>query len=295
MLFAASLMWSLVGVLVKAASSMVDSSIITLSRFLFGVLFLGAFLLIKDKKIKVVLKSPWIWIGALGKCCNYIFENLGISIGFAYGNIIVMPLQSLILLVISTLFFKEKLTAKHWFAAGLCFIGVFFVSWNGLPLSVLLDTNMLVFVLFAFSSIGASFHFLSQKVLIKNTDSGTMNFSMFLISTLITALPVPFTGSVKGEFSTVALLALIGLGFITGISFYLYANSLKKVPFIVAVIVGNSSSLFTLIWARLFFNEPITPYIIFGSILFVVGIIFINIPAGKIVRKKQPCQADADF
>lgn len=278
LIFLVTVMWSLVGIMVKTAYTMVDSFTITFGRFFFGVLFLAALLIFKGSKIKVHWKSWWIWVGALGKSANYIFENLGISLGYSYGNIMVMPIISIFSLLASALYFKERISRKSWLAMIFCVVGIMLVIWNGLPLSEILDTSLFTTLLFVLSGIGAGFHFLSQKVLIDSMDSGNMNFSVFLFASLFTAAPLPATFKIQGPFNLWALLSLILLGFITGITFYIYANALRRVPFVIASILGNASALFTLLWSWLFFQEPITSYIITGVCIFLFGVILLNIP-----------------
>jgi len=280
-----SVLWSLVGVLVKSSSLMMNSSVITFCRFFFGIIFLGLLMMFKNRKIRLCWKSKWIWLGAAGKCCNYICENLALTIGHSYGNILIVPFQTIFLILASVLFFKERLGFKSLTAAALSLIGGFLISWNGLPLSVLFQSNAVTTLLFLLSAVGTSFHVLSQKLLIDTLDSGNMNFSMFLWCSLATALPLPFNFKFTGSFNIWSLLALVCLGFITGISFYLYADALGKVPFLFAVIISNSSVLFALLWSHLFYKEPITMYIISGTVIFLIGIIMLNIPKGVSLRR----------
>jgi drug/metabolite transporter (DMT)-like permease len=291
LVFIAALMWSFVGILVKIASTMVSSSIISVARFLFGVIFLGVILLIRDRKISVHWKSKWIWIGAIAKSCNYIVENIAISRGYAYGNILVMPIQALFLIIVSAVYFKEKIEGRHWLAILLCILGVFLVSWNGLPMDVFFKTNVITTLLFTLTAIACGFHTLSQKVLIQSMDSGHMNFSVFLWSIILTALPTSFSFHLTGSFSVWAILALVALGLITGVSFYIYANALKRVSFVVAVILSNSSVLFTLLWSRLFYHEPITTYIVSGALLFLFGVILLNLPKDMFLWKEKSLTA----
>ncbi len=278
LLFITVVLWSFVGILVKTAALMVDSSTITLARFFFAVVFLGIMVLLRDKRITIHWREKWIWYGVLGKSINYICENIGLSIGYAYGNILVLPIQTIFMIFISIFYFKEKLDSKGMIAVVLCVAGALLISWNGLPASVFLKNNLLTTLLFIASAIGVVFHMLSQRVLIKTLDSANMNLSVFLFSSMLTALPLPFTFRYSGTFHPWAFLSLVGLGLITGLSFFLYANALKRVTFLTAVIVGNSSILFVLLWSKLFFNEPVTPYIVTGALIFLVGIVLMNIP-----------------
>lgn len=279
LLITAAMMWSFVGVLVKYASMMVDSSTITFCRFFFGVVFLG--LLIKTKKLGCNLswKNKWIWIGTIGKCINYIFENIAIAIGFAYGNIIGLPIQTVFLATVSVLCFGEKINLRKLVSILLCIIGVILVSWKG-SIYELINSNITT-VLFTISAIGAGLHVISQKKLVGRVDAANMNFSMFLLCTIITAAPMPYTFHVTGDISLIAWFALVALGLITGISFYLNSKVLEKLPLLVIAVVTNFSVIFSLLWAWLFFKEPINIYVISGAITFVLGIILLSVPERK--------------
>ncbi len=286
LLLLATLAWSFVGVLVKTAATMVDSSIISFARFFFGVVFLGVYLLIKDRKIRLWTAFVWIWLGALGKAANYIFENIALSIGFSYGNILVQPVQTVVLLFAARLLLKEKISGRGWIASAFCVLGVLIIGWNGLPLDELLDGNGLTTLLYTLAGIGAAVHVWSQRVLVKKMDSGNMNFSVFLWASLITAAPIPVQSEgFAGQITFGAWAALIILGVITGLSFLSLAEAMKRVPFAIVAIVGNCSVFFSILWSHLFFHEPITGYIICGTFVFVAGFLILNMKLPKRASK----------
>ncbi|EXX91277.1 hypothetical protein BG53_08535 [Paenibacillus darwinianus] len=272
------LMWSLVGTFVKISLTMVDATTVTFFRFFFGVVFIALLLLIKDRKIQLRGNLTWIWFGAAGKTANYIFENIGLHYGYSYGNMLVTPIQTVFLLFMTVFYFKEKVTPANWVAAALCIGGVLIVSWNGLPLQLMFENSGFTTLLFAGAGIGAGFHFLSQKVLLRSMDAGNMNFSVFFWASLITLMPLPWTFEWSGTVEADALLALVVLGFITGVSFYFFSIALAKVSFLVAVLVGNAAPLFMILWGRLFFNDPVTLYIMVGTAVFLAGILLLNLP-----------------
>jgi len=287
LLFLAVLSWSFVGILVKSASLMVDSATITFARFSLGIVFLGLLLFWRDKRLRVHINNKWIWIGALGKCCNYYFENIALSIGYSYGNILVGPIQTVLLLLLSAFYFKEHVSRQGWAAAAICILGVLVISWNGLSPVQMLASNGLTTLLFVISAVGTTFHVLSQKVLIQSMDSENMNFSVFFWCSLLMALPLPAQAHTTGEFSLWGLGALILLGLITGLSFNWYAKAMKKVSFTVLILVGNSSVLFSILWSYLFFREPVTIYIIFGALMFIGGLLMFNWPFKQAKLSKQ--------
>lgn len=288
LLLLATLAWSFVGVLVKTASTMVDSSIISFARFFFGVVCLGIYLWIRDGKIQLRIGMKWIWLGAIGKAANYVFENIALRIGYSYGNILVQPVQTVVLLFAAGLLFKERITARGWAAAAFCVAGVIVVGWNGTPLDELAAGSGLTTLLFTLAGIGAAIHVLSQRMLLKTMDNGNMNFSVFLVSTLIVAVPVPIQShGFTGPVTVWAWGALVLLGIITGLSFFWFAEAIKRVPFMVVAIVGNSTVLFAILWSYLFFHDPITIYIIGGTVIFVAGFLLLNVPSPRKQEKRE--------
>ncbi|NIK79227.1 drug/metabolite transporter (DMT)-like permease [Paenibacillus castaneae] len=289
LLLLATLAWSFVGVLVKAASTMVDSAIISFARFFFGVICLGIYLFIRDGKIQLRFGMKWIWLGAIGKAVNYMFENIAIKIGYSYGNILVQPVQTVVLLFAAALLFKEKISTRGWISAAFCVAGVIIVGWNGTPLDELVHGSGLTTLLFTLAGIGAAVHVLSQRKLLETMDNGNMNLSVFLLSTLIVTVPIPVQShGFIGPITAWAWGALVLLGVITGLSFFWFAEAIKRVPFAVVAIVGNCTVLFTILWSYIFFKDPITIYIISGTLIFVAGLLLLSLPKLRRSVKKSP-------
>lgn len=277
-----TLMWSFVGVLVKSASFMIDSWWISFFRFSIGVLFLAIFVKIIEGRIHLSWRNKWIWIGAAGKSINYIFENLGVSAGYAFGNIVLFPMQTLFLLFLTIFALKqEKATVFTAVSVVLCMLGVILVGWNGVPLDQLLSLNGWIMLIFFISAVGSTFHVFSQKMLLNSMSSANMNFSMFFVASFMTAAPLPFYGQATGDFQWNPVLSLVLLGLITAFSFYLYAQAIRRISFMVAAILANSSVLFSLLWSWLFYREPISWVTIVGAFLIFVGIVAANWPSTK--------------
>jgi drug/metabolite transporter (DMT)-like permease len=286
-LFLATLSWSFVGILVKTAAAWVDSTTITFARFALGIVFLGILLVWRDKKLRLRINHKWIWIGAIGKSCNYLFENIALSIGYSYGNILVGPIQTVILLLVTAFYFKEQVSRRGWVAAALCIAGVLFISWNGLPLHKMIASSGLTTLLFIISAVGTVFHFLSQKILIQSMDSENMNFSVFFWCSVMMVVPLPLQAHTTGPFSL--------WGLITGLSFNWYAKAMKRVSFTALILTGNVSMLFSILWAHLFFRDPITVYILCGVGLFIGGLLLLNWPLKKAkLRTEKPAAAEPE-
>jgi len=279
----ATLAWSFVGVLVKLVSPMMDSNVISFYRFFIGVLFLGGYMLFKNRSLDLRMGFKWIWIGGAAKAGNYLLENYAITLGYSYSNILIPPVQTTAILLLSVWLLKDRVSSRGWVAAGLCMLGVLIIGWNGVPLEELMAGNGLITILFICSGIMAGLHVVSQRKLIAQLDSGSMNLSIFTISALLLAPSIPLHPS-YGLISSSTLIgwaALIALGLITGLSFMWYAEGLKRVPLTAVAIMGNFQVLFTVVWSLLFFDEPITQYVFIGIAVFIAGIMFLQLPIAR--------------
>ena len=277
----ATIMISFVGTLVKVASPMVPASALTLSRFFFGVVFLLLVCLIMRHRPRLYFRSKWIWAAVVFKCMNYFFENAALHHGSSYGNIIVFPIQAVSFCFFAAYFFKEKIGPRKILATTFCITGILIVSMNGVSLSAFFNSSLKTLLLFIFAAIGAAGFVLSQKMLIDTVDAKDMNISVFLVCTLISLVPVFIERREFHAFRTGSFLALVGLGAITGIAFLLIAYSLKHMSLVVSGMIQSSSTLFTLLWAILFWHEAVTGWIILGAAVFLCGLALINIAPKK--------------
>ncbi|TLS49560.1 DMT family transporter [Paenibacillus antri] len=283
----ASLSWSIVGVLVKIAGLQFDSYTITFARFSIGVVALAGVVYFSRHSLRPATFYKWIWIGAIGKSANYLFENVAITIGHAYGNMLVQPIQTIVLLVAGIFLFKERLTAKSWLSGAVVLGGVLLITLNGRSLGDAIAEQGWITALFALSGIGAALHFLSQKMLLDSMNDVSMNYSIFFWASFVSAVPLPFAADWQPSFVPGAWLSAAGLGLITGFSFLMLSKALRTVKFSVAVIVSNMAALFTVLWSGVFLREPITMYIVIGAFTVVAGMTMLNWP-GKPKPSVEP-------
>lgn len=286
-LILAALSWSIVGVLVKIASLQFDPFTITFARFAVGAGALAFFLAAVRRKLWPEAANRWIWIGALGKLANYLFENAGVAIGYAYGNVIVPPIQTIVLLLIALLIYKERLPVRRWIAAAIVFAGLTAITLNGRSIGGALAAEGWVTLLFVLSAVGAALHFLSMKKLLDAMNDVSANYSVFLWASLLAALPLPFTAEWEPGFVPGAWLSAAALGLITGVSFIMLSKGLRVVNFTIAVIVTNLASFFTVIWAWLLLGEPITGHIVAGAGAVVFGMVLLNWQGKAVPREEQ--------
>lgn len=291
-LLCVALMFSFGGTCVKIISPYFGPEYITFFRFLFGVLFL---LLLKawkkdhfPKNFRELLMQNWRWIlfGGVAKWLAYFTENYALTHGLSYGNIVTQPVQVIFITLSSVILFKDKLSLRQIFCIFLCISGVLCISLNGRPVSVFLEGNVFLMILFIISGICAGSHVLSQKMIGDKMDIIDSNLAIFTISSFFSLLPtIPSTlaGHLAGVRPTIScIIAIVAFGgLITGLGFYLNAKALKLVPFYMVPVIQSTMAIFAITWGVLFFQESITIYIVGGTATFIVGLIGLQLKSQK--------------
>ncbi len=294
-LLCVAIMFSFGGTCVRLISPHFGPAYITFFRFAVGVCFLLLLKAVKRQSWQknffsaVRLASGWILFGAAAKWVAYLTENYALSHGPSYGNIVTQPAQTVFLTLSSVLLFKEKLPPRKLLCILFCMAGVLCISWNGRPLYVFFQENVLLTGLFILSGFCAGCHVLSQKMIADQMDIIDSNLSIFAVSAVLSALPlIPDAAGggligVRPDLGCVA--GILVFGFITGIGFYLNARAILLVPFYMVPIIQSTMAIFAILWGVLFFHEKISIYIIGGTVMFITGLIGLQL---KGFNKKQP-------
>lgn len=286
-LFAVAFMFSFGGTCVKLISPHFGPAYISFFRFAVGVCFLLLLKMIRRQHFRQDFLSTarqvlgWLLFGAAAKWVAYLTENYALSHGPSYGNIVTQPAQTIFLTLSSVYLFREKLPPRKLFCILLCMGGVLCISWNGRPVEVFFQENILLTGLFILSGICAGCHVLAQKMIADRMDIIDSNLTIFAFSAILAALPlIPDVaeGSMAGvrpDFGCVA--GILAFGFITGIGFYLNARAIPLVPFYMVPVIQSTMAVFALLWGILFFHEQISWFIVSGTGMFLIGLIGLQV------------------
>ncbi|MDD3367271.1 MAG: DMT family transporter [Lachnospiraceae bacterium] len=264
------------GTLIKFSRLMVNPETITFARFFLGIFFLFAILRIQKTKVRWHFLSLLVWVGAISKSIHYLGENYGVSQGFSYGNIIVWPAQTVFLAFASVILFHEKPSKRNLLSILLCVTGIGLISWNGVSLSDYIQNHLFLTCIFLVAAAGSAVFTIVQKKLLSQMSSAEGNLSMFAIASGITLLPIISTGTGYQGVHVSSLLSLLALGAVTGITFLMIADSMKTVPLYLVPVIQSTTVIFSIIWGVLFFHEPITVYIVAGTLVFLIGLVLLK-------------------
>ena len=247
-----------------------DSLQIVLLRTLMGSLLLIALFFItggkltfyKHKKQFMYLAVSGIAMGASWMFLYEAYDRIGVSISsllYYCGPMIVM--------VLSPIIFKEKLTANKIIGFIIVIIGAFLINGDALynKVDVLgIICGLLSAVMYSFMVI-----FNKKSVNIAGLENSTLQL---FISFLTVAI---FVGTKQGyvmEISPSSILPIFILGLLnTGFGCYLYFSSIGKLPVQTVAICGYAEPLSAVVFSVLFLNEAMSPLQILGGAMIIGG------------------------
>ncbi len=272
------------GVFIKSAEEFLTAPMLSLSRFVLGVFFLSILQLLRRKKIRFTFVSPWIWVGGISKAVNYLGENFGVSRGYSYGNVIIPPVKTVVILAISALILHEKLRVRDYIGTVLCTVGVMAIAMGGAASTATGATDWVAFAAFFIGGVAVAVMSLAQKKLVQDMDTLVMNDSMFTVGGLFTCAVLAFMPgqlALTGPVTSAGIFGLLALGLITGVAFWVLSEVMKVLPLFVISVIQSGQSVLTLIWAVLIRHEPVSPQAVAGTLLFIGGILLMQLKIGK--------------
>ena len=276
-----ALLFSFGGTCVKLIRPFFTPSMITFLRFLVGMFWLLGLKLVLRQRFREVfaaaLKSKWGWLlfGAAVKYLAYITENTALSAGVSYGNILTRPVQIIVHTVLGVFVLRERMNAAKWTGIALCVSGILLITWNGTPADQLLSDNIFLTLLYVASGIFAGLFVFAQKKTADGIDVLDSNLIMFAMAAVMSfGVPLGQGEVLPPSVPNLSCVAAILLfGFITGIGFYLNAKAIPLVSFQMVALLQSTTVFFSLAWGILFFGEAVSGWIIAGTLLFVAGIV----------------------
>ena len=283
-----ALIFSFGGLMIKSVGTMFSPFLTSCLRFTIGIAMLFLIQRIRTGRIRLTLTDRVILIGGVCKALHYLAENFGVMRGFSYGGVLVWPVQTIVVFLVSTLVYREKTGLRTLAGTILCVAGVITISWNGASLSVFLGSGWITMAALVLAGIGAAGFSISQKARIREMDIVEMNASMFTFGWLTTLLVlIPTVPHATGAVNISGTISMLLLGIITCVGFLLQAAGIRTVPLLIATIIQSSSTVLTILWGVLIYHDPISRYVVLGTVFFMTGIVLVNLSAMKSRHNEQ--------
>lgn len=277
--------WGLISLFIKPMSAMGYTSMqICAMRTVFAALFMFLFLLIKDRSLlKIQIKDIWMFIGTgilsltFFSCCYFTtIVNCGAAVA-----VVLLYTSPVFVMLMSALFFKEKLTARKLLCLCLTLCGCTLVAGLIGTSSPLLMKALLI-------GLGAGFGYALYSIFgtfaTGKYSSLTITFYTLLlagIALVIITGPSACIESVNVEsFPYILGLAIVN----TVIPYIAYTYGLSKMEAGKAAVLVTVEPLVGCLLGILLFKESVTVLKIIGIVLIFVSIILLSLPA-KTKRK----------
>jgi drug/metabolite transporter (DMT)-like permease len=259
---------------------------IVLLRSLLGSLLLIAIFFFSRYKLTVLRHKRdtiYIAISGLAMAANWLFlfeafTQIGVSMGMLInysGPAIVMALSPLV--------FKERVTWPKIIALLAALLGVFLISGQAVKEGV----NAWGLLCAGLSAVAYAAMVIFNKMSKKIT--GMENSTLQLFFTFVTV--AVFVGFKQGFYMEIAAgdwLPILWIGLLnTGVGCYLYFSSIGKLPVQTVAICGYLEPLAAVVFSVLFLSETMLPIQIFGALLILGGAVFAErTRSGKPLKKR---------
>ena len=285
MILTAAAGWGVIGVFSRPLSTMgLDAIQVTFIRSITVVAAMGIFLFFKDKSLfRIRLKDIWIFLGT--GLVSVVFFNVCYFLTIEHATLaaasILLYTAPCFVMLMSAVFFKEKITVQKMAALMLAFLGCALASGFA-------GGNIGTFALL--TGIGSGFGYATYsifgKVALKRYQTYTVIFYTFVVSTVVL---LPFANvsdiavTLSGDFGNI--LTALGLGIIsTFMPYVFYTSGLKYVEAGKASVLAFAEPMVATIAGIVVFNEPLYLKNAAGILMIFAAIVLLNIPLAKTTK-----------
>ena len=278
--FLAVFLFSTVGVGFKLAVSRIDSFSVAVMLGLLATLALLIYLIVVGKARRIIPelnKHAWFFLiaGIIGLGIQQITYLKGYQLLPASQVVVLFNSYPLLMVLISTLFFREKISFKSVLCVLVGFLGVYILISKGTLLK--LDLNLGTLITFAAALSWALF-----SVLIKHkkfdVEIGMFFFNLFGVLFLIALIPF-FPVNFQITFTELAGLTYLGV-FTMALAFVLWNRALHYAPTSLCSNIVLMTPLLSVLLIFLVLKEPIVLSQLLGLVL-IVGSVLLNISITK--------------
>ncbi len=272
-------LWGVTGIFVRIINAAgLDNFQLMFFRSVITAVGIGGFLLITDKsKMKIDLKDWWYFFGSgilsfftFSLCYFYTISAASMSVAA-----ILLYTAPFFVMLMSAIFFKEKITAAKIIALIMAAVGCFMICGT--------ETNVTLTPFIVFIGICSGFCYalysIFGRVALKKYSSATVTAYTFIFSTIGTLFVVDFNqiGSVAASRPDIILLTVIFTVLSSVLPYIFYTYGLKYVESGKASIMATIETVVASLAGIIVFNEKLTLIGFVGMVLVLFAVVMLNI------------------
>lgn len=231
--------------------------------------------------------KQWVFIAFIG-CLGYYVSSLLDFLGLQYVSAgierLILFIYPTLVLLMSALFFKQKIKLRQWMAVLVTYAGLLIAFVSEVDLNFSGDKNFYFGSLFIFlCAITYALYIVGSGRIIPQVGAAKFNSYAMSFACVGVLLHFIFTSEQSlFHLDPKVYLYSISMAILsTVIPSYLVAEGIKRIGSDNAAIVGSVGPVSTIIQANLFLQEKITLYQLLGTALILFGVLLIS-------RKSKP-------
>lgn len=248
------------------------SEIVVLARGTIGSIFIYLYLRLSGKNLDLVsIKKhlKYLVLSGIALGLNWVFLFASYRVSTVALGSLCNYMAPIILIIISPIFFNEKLTIKKSFCAVFAFIGIILVS-GILEENVVVNVEGIVLGLLAALCFVFIIVFNRQLKDVPVYDKVVIQLAV----SALTVLPYVIFNNINTDivFDTRSVLLTILLGVVhTGFAYCLYFGSIDHIPVQSVAILGYIEPVCGILTSAFLLNEPISPLGILGAVFIIIS------------------------
>ncbi|TVZ55085.1 EamA domain-containing membrane protein RarD [Lutibacter sp. Hel_I_33_5] len=288
-IFASGVFIGLLGVILFSAKAVMvklayQYNVTTLHLLLFRMLFAFPFYVLiayfyRNKKQKGVVKKDYLWIiffGFIGYYLAAYFDFLGLQyVKAGYERIILFVFPTLVI-IISRIFFKTKVTSNQVIAIIITYIGIIITFWGEIDTSgnhIVLGTFLIFMSALTYATYLVGSDWLIPKF-------GVLLFTSYAMITSTICICIHYLlldrASVFDYPKEVYFFGFLMATVSTLIPSFLVSWAIKKMNASNFSIIGSFGPISTIILAYFFLDERLSLIQVLGSTIVILGIIIVS-------------------
>lgn len=283
------ILWGVISLFIKPLSAAGFSAMqISCIRMIIAAFSFTAVMLIKDpKKLKIKLKDIWLFVGTgiisvvLFNCC-YFYTMINSQASVA---VVLLYTSPVFVMIMSAIFFKEKITAKKIIALLLTLAGCIsvagFIGGGYRITPIILATGLGAGLFYALYTIFG-------RLALAKYDTMTVTAYTFIFG-LLGSLPIGGVSDaaklIRSEPKLIILCVSVGI-ISTVLPYYFYTWGLNRMESGKAAILVAVEPLVGAVIGMTVFRESHDPMKLIGICLIIAAIFVLNLNAEKTVKKQ---------
>ena len=240
-----------------------------------AILFWLLSLFLPSEKIAKSDRLRFLACGLFGMTINMLMFFKGLSLSTPINSSVVITLVPVILLILSAIFLKEKITWNKYIGIGLGLLGALILIFLGIKTQNNAPNIPLGNILFLVNASSYSIYLIIVKPLVKKYNSITLMKWFFLIAFIIN-FPIGINEFIEVEWSKLPLDIISKLAFVViGTTFFTYLFNIYALKQLQPSTIGAFIYLqpvIAILFAIIVGSDSITPIRIGAAALIFVGV-----------------------